>query len=537
MIRVRVRERGEDGFALVAVIGLMLVIAVLVLVLVSLSLSATSFTGSSRATVQARAAAQAGVDATRVTLQSGCTATGAVTPVGSTGAYQTTVSVPNGSGGWTVGCPTSTSTQVRIVSVGTASATAVGTNTSGNSVTVAAVLSPGGTAASSSSTGPAVYSYGPGALGGSGVIAPYNGSSADVIVKTGDVTCSGAGLASVSNVVVANGKLTMQGSCNIGGNAFSSGALGLSGGVKVGGNAVASSISVADSSVVTGGAWATGALSVLGNANITGNASAASLSLTGSSSISGNAWITGATTSQYSGTIAGTLTTTSVSDPNPSGPAPGRTTLVASPGPSPYATPSAPAAPPWTDYAYSDSDWSGYTIVRLSGGTCGLVQLNVAMLTIGTSKGVIDARNCTGGVSLAGVDALSLSSSLAIIASKFTLTGSGRIASATAANLWLITPDTTADGVPTCPTGGGFTLDGDFRITGGVSTMVYTPCDVAIASSSDVIGQIWARQVSISGAGALRYSAVGLPGYDLSSGTRTTSGPRTVLSLGTVTGG
>lgn len=537
--RIIRRTGDDDGSVLALVLGLMLIIAVVTITVLSVSVTATSFATSSRANVQAEAVAQAGIDATRATLQSACTATGPSTAVGSSGTYQTTVSVPNGSGGWTPGCPTTTTTQVRIVSVGTASAKAVGANTSGDSVTVAAVLSPGGTATSANATGPAVYSYNVGSLNGSGKILPFLGSTPTVMVKTGDVDCSGAGFAGLTALVVGGGALRMSGSCVITGNVFSSGALSVEGGGRAGGDAVASAVTISGSAAVGGGVWTPGLLSLSGGAavggNVGGNASAANLSMSGSTRISGNAWITDTTTTTGISSIGGTLTTRVLSG----SPAPGRTTVSGGTGPgaSPYPTPTVPSVPAWLNYRYSASDWPGYTIVTLAAGTCGYDQLAAALTTIGTNPGVIDGRNCTGGVTSGDYQQLLIKNNVAIIAKSFQLGGSAGVTSLSAVKLWLITPDDTADTSPTCPSGGGFSVGGAYTFSPTIATMIYSPCNVQFTSANVFYGQVWAGQTSFAGASAFNYVPVGLPGYDLSTGTAATSGPRSVLSLGTVSGG
>lgn len=532
------RAPRDDGVALIAVMGLMLVIAILVAVLVSVGLSATSFTTASRATVQAKAAALAGIDATRASLLTGCTTPSvATTAVGSpvTGRYQVSIQVPNGTG-WALGCPSSTTTQVRIVSTGTAAAQAVGTNTSGNAVTVAAVLSAGAAAPSSGSTGPAVYAYKAGAIGQIGAIRAENGSTPDVLVKTGDVDCSGVGFADVADLVVADGGVTMRGTCAIAGSVFSSDALNLSQSASVGGDAVASSVTLGGTSSIAGGVWTPGALSVSLLGSVGGNASAASLGLSGTGRIAGNAWVTGTTSAAGLATVAGTLTTKVLS--GSTSPAPGRTTVKGlGTGASPYPVPSTPTVPGWLNYIYSDANWSGYTIVRLSGGTCGSSQLTAALTTIGSARGVIDARNCTGGVDAGLAQTYTIKNDLAIIANKFNLAGTSSIVGAGPANLYLISPDSGTSTTPVCPPGGGITVGGTFHFGSTLSTMIYSPCTVSLEAVNTVRGQIWASQVSISGVSSLTYVPVGLPGYDLSTGSTSSGSTRTVLSLSTVSGG
>ena len=529
------RAREDAGSALVSVIALVLTLSFITAALLGVTLSATAFTTSARAASQSKAAAQAGLDVTRLALNSGsCTASGAVTAVGATGTYQVSVYVPSG-GGWALGCPSDSGTQLRLVSVGTAAGKGTGGATTGDTTTIAAVLAPG--VLTLPATGPAVYSYTANSLSGGASILPYNGSTPDVMVKSGDVSCSGGSLNNVSDLVVANGALTMSGSCAVAGNVSATGALNVSGGASVGGDAVASSI--ISSSAIGGGAWATGGISLSGgSARVGGNVSAAGAGLTGGAAIAGNAWITGATTLSSS-TIGGNLTTKTLS--KSSSTVSGTTTVTspAAPGASPYVAPTAPAVPNWFDYTYSAANWAGYTLVTLSSaGACGNAQLTAALATIGGNPGLIDARGCAGGVDPGSYQILTLANNVAIFANSFNLAGSAGFTAATPVTLWLITPDTTPNGVPTCVAGSSFTLAGGFLFSSTVSTMIYTPCTMNLTSGNTVYGQIWAGQVVTSGAGVLDFVPIGIPGYDLSTGSAVvTTKLRTVISQTIVNGG
>ena len=63
--------------------------------------------------------------------------------------------------------------------------------------------------------------------------------------------------------------------------------------------------------------------------------------------------------------------------------------------------------PPWVDFGasafdYTSQVWTGFTVATMPVGACGAAQLQAALVQIGSSKGVIDARNCTGGLSFGG---------------------------------------------------------------------------------------------------------------------------------------
>lgn len=101
LVRARLVSRSgepESGFALITVIGVMAVIVIVALAVAGSTMSAVSFTTSTRAGVQAQAAAEGGVDATWVALAGGdfnCASTGST----GTGSFTTATSFFNAAGG------------------------------------------------------------------------------------------------------------------------------------------------------------------------------------------------------------------------------------------------------------------------------------------------------------------------------------------------------------------------------------------------------------------------------------------------------
>ena len=77
--------------------------------------------------------------------------------------------------------------------------------------------------------------------------------------------------------------------------------------------------------------------------------------------------------------------------------------------------------------------------------------------------------------------------------------------------------------------GGGFTFDST------ISTIIYTPCHIGIGSGIKFYGQIFGGETEISGAAKLFYTTVGLPGWDLDTGTASTvtSAPNAWTSVST----
>jgi len=238
-------------------------------------------------------------------------------------------------------------------------------------------------------------------------------------------------------------------------------------------------------------------------------------------------------------------------------------TVTAPASPVLTASPLKPAAiivPNWVDFGskaehYSAAGWPGYTVVPIS-GTCNANKIWTALNTIGTSKGLIDARACSGGISLTGSsneytgpfgwgddltrNGFTLKNDLVIIANQFALSGSARFTGAgTESQLWLINPDTVANSTPDCA--GGEKLE----ITGGATfpklrTMIYSPCKIVIGSSTSLKGQVFAGETQIAGGATITYAPLGLPGYDLGTGDETavaaTEWDRPIVSQRNITG-
>jgi cytoskeletal protein CcmA (bactofilin family) len=549
MLLTRLLRRSADdrGAALAAVLGLMAVSLITSTLIVGSVITTTGLTTANRANVQSQAAAEAGIAAARAGLIAGtCSSLGGVyeSAPGATPEYFATVWMASGST-WVRACPTNTASRIRILSTGTAAAQGVAGAEGRDQVNVEAILSAVVNNSAIAASGPAVYAYRSDGFGGSGTLVSVNNSSPSVLVKEGDVACSGSS-AGPADWVIDNGNLTISGSCNIAGNAWASKLIALSGSVQIGGNAVGQAISVAGSSKILGSTWATTSITTSSSSTISGNATAASLSHSGT--INGNAWIYGAATLDNGSKIAGKLTAKTKSGKGTVGSQ--QLYNPATPPASPYLTPARPFVPNWVDFAYDPADWPGFTIVTLS-GTCNDATLLAALTTIGTNAGVIDARACSapsgskiaGTFSLSGGTTFTLKNDLAIIANGIDLQGSGGFVATASQRLWLIIPDTVVNHLPDCPTSGGksgvFDIAGTIKLNSPISTMMYTPCAADIGSGLYIQGQLFAGYASIGGSAQIGYVAVGLPGYNLSTGEDTTVSPteaqRTVESIRNVT--
>lgn len=528
----RVRSE-QDGVAMPAVIGAMALTMIVAGAIVPSAVSSANVSTITRADVQSTAAADAGIDTAFARLRVGdypCSFT-APAPL----AYTVTISYRSSSGpiGCGAGGPASTPASARVVSVGTASSPALVDASAGNAATVVAdfTLTQTPTSTTSSSTtaseitagGPAIYSYGSATFGGSGTLASVNGSRPRIMIRTGNVQCSGGAQNGVDDFLVPSGSLTLSGSCAItgtggaGGNVWVRDRLSISGGASVGGFAVAKGITLDGSGTITGSAWSETDITAPGG-TVGGNTTAASLTLGSNGKVRGNAWTYGHTSATWGGGIAGNLTTKSYSAPQYSSLVSGTTTVKpGGTGPSPYTYGATPTVPPWVDYAYAPEDWGGFTVKTLSGGSCGYAQLSAALTELGATRGVIDARGCASGLNLGGAEKVTLRADLAIIANKMSFTGSSGFLANTAARLWLVNPDTTADRIATCG-GRSLSMDGGFTQSDRIAMLVYSPCRVTLASGLKLYGQVFAGQVELAGAVRIAYTPIGLPGWNLGTG-------------------
>jgi len=223
------------------------------------------------------------------------------------------------------------------------------------------------------------------------------------------------------------------------------------------------------------------------------------------------------------------------------------TIVPGGPTASPYANnPAAPAkpfVPNWVDFDYDVADWTGFAVVTLtSSSTCGYTQVLAAVQSFAGQPGVINALGCTGGVLLNSDFDVPVSADLAIFANKFAFIEGAKFSATSVKRLWLITPDNTADGLPTCTQGNdSFTINGGFTFSSNLRVMAYTPCWYKAVSGVAFTGQIFAGQATVNDAAQLTYTAVGLPGVNLDTGVATTAASteadRTIVSYRNVQAG
>ncbi|WP_309709698.1 polymer-forming cytoskeletal protein [Pseudolysinimonas sp.] len=574
----------EQGAGMAAVVGLMSVSLLTTSLVATSVVTATEYTTVTRAGVESQAAAEAGIAVARAGLLTGTCVSNSnsyASAANTVPEYVATIWVPSGSS-WVRGCPTGTATQVRILSTGYAANDGVLGTDGRDESHLEVVLSSISVPSTIEATGPAIYAYNSQGFGGGGTLVTTGGSDASILIKEGDVTCTG-GASGDADIVVNNGNLTVSGGCVITGNAYASGRITLPGGPDIGGNAIANALTMNGGSEIGGSVWVNQDVTLSGGVKIGGNVTAGTMTFSSGGEIGGNvqttgavtfnggggawikgnltaasfttgnggtveknAWIYGATSVNWGAVIKGNLTTKSFSKPGGSNSDFVKGTLTVVPGgptTSPYATnpakPAWPIVPDWINFDYDPADWSGFAIATItSSGSCSYTQVKNAVASFAGQNGIVNALGCVGGVSIGGSNIVTLNQDVAIFSPSYNLSGGGGFTASQTRKLWLITPDNVVESptAPTCTTGeNSFSVSGGFSFSSNLLVMMYTPCKVALGSSTTFTGQVFSGKAGIAGGAMLTYTAIGLPGYDLNTGLSTTvvstEADRTIVSF------
>jgi hypothetical protein len=211
---------------------------------------------------------------------------------------------------WQMGCPNAGSAQIRFKCAGRAAALATSGQRGNDKSTVKSISSIQVTDTRITGSSAAVFAYSSTWFSGSGTLFSIAGSEPDVILKTGNASCSGAN-------IIADG-------------------------MRV------------SSSRVGGRIWSVADVDISPVSNIEG-VTGRSLSAK-SSTIKGSAHIDGGATFKQSATL-GNLTSKTRSVQG--GSVGSKTTMSAGPGPSPYLTFAKHIVPAWFDLTYNPDDWRG----------------------------------------------------------------------------------------------------------------------------------------------------------------------------------
>ena len=508
---VGVRERGS---ALVGVLGVMGVASVIGVTSTSMSVHALGFTTSTRAGVQAQAAAEAGIDFAVANLstlacQSQYSSTSA--PIFSvTVAYSTLPAAPGDSDtSWVSGCPTFADAQrLKLISTGWTSAPGVAGNSSGDIRKVEAIYlyTPAPPPYAIIPSGPALYAWAQTDPTINNLTITQASTVRPIIqYLSGSATCT-SGTTIVGDVILGAGALAITSGCTINGDLWASSVVNIqsgqiTGNVHSAGVQNGNSVSLSNSAIIDGSIFAAGPVSIggkVGGSIVVGRSGGTS-TFSNQSSVGGSV-ITAGTVSASAGVIKGTISM------NQSG----------------IVTPTIPVVPPWIDFAYSASDWktstgTPYTVLTMS--TCSSITLANALDTVqnSTEPIVLDTRTCGAATDLRGYN-LTLRSDAVIITNGFDLSSNNIQSSNTSEKrLWIIIPDTVADRQPICPAGNYARIGNNVTVDSYVGAMIYSPCP--ISNSGNVWrGQIYASSISSSSSFTLNYLPIGLPTVNLSTG-------------------
>jgi len=564
----QMRARDESGYALLTVIGVLMVTITIAALVSSMTVHALGFTSQTRASVQSQAAADAGISAGRVLLETEGACTTALTSVQSTDpAYKVTVWRGTGAGGWDPGCPLAATTKVRLISTGWANDDgAVGQ--SGGDVSYEELVL---TSKINQSSGSAVYIGGGGGQNGFNgfKITSGNGETADIRVKNGDWVCTHSGTYE-GNIIVENGSAKMENACTITGWIWASGDVTVKNGTQIGGDITAGANILLESSTtkVGGNAYANGTLTV--NAGkIVGSAESLGLAYIGADgSIGGSLW------TKKLGTIAGKVGGNVISsDPSqkttffPSAKVTGNftiggpidtwitpcngqyteagylcgmkqqgnvggTVLARQSGlPSPVAK-APPSVPGWYDFGYSFSDWqsAGYVQeLKWPVGACSVTNntatagnIFFAQLSNTTLPTVVNALDSGCDKILFSLSAhvrLKLKTNITFVGKGFTLEDM-QVDSfdSNVRQFNLMVPDgkpTVAGRTCNDNSKNSILFNNGTKLTDKVYGMIYTPCDMGINNASGWRGQIYTGTMSFSNADSLVYLPIGIPNANL----------------------
>lgn len=501
----RTASRSDDrGNAMIAVIGLLAVTSMITLTVTGATVQALGYTSLTRASVQSNAAAEAGVDAMLAALfADDCPATGELTvtqgaldPSLTGGAasapfFVATVAQRISTGAaWTPGCPAMATTQIRIQSTGFAADPGSSESASGRDESAVQAIytwTPG--ANSAAVTGAAVFSYGTPGLSNSLELLSFNGNSANVIVRTGNIVCSNSVYVQ-GDIVAANGNIELNNTCSAGGKVWASGTVKLQGNKTIGGDVIAAGTGLTQidpSTTIGGGIYARGEIDSWGQRCTTG---ATGWDAAGDACSAGRT--TGASPVFYN-----------------------RADVVA------------PTQPAWVDVNFVPADWvsRGWT-VRTYTGPCTIdnrTRTNAQVLAFSTytTPTVIDMRGCSAAVFSSSANLnINMKTDLTFIMPKNVNLEDFSAASSTSVDraLRFITPDTVADGVPT-PTGcGRFDINNQNDLEAPIAVIVYSPCSVFNSNQLTWRGQYYAGAVSFANNSQLTYVPIGIPGFDLGNG-------------------
>ena len=519
MFRRLSRQRGERGSALIAVIGVMAVLLIVTLTVTGSSLQALSITTSTRAGVQAQAAAEAGIAFVMTHL--GSAEACPQVPMKSTTAPIFTASIVYLSADDSeVDC--AEAVRLKIVSTGTAANPGQVTTSTADTRTMEALFEFGAASTATPPSDAAIYSYSGGSFDHSSKLFAAEDSLPVVQIRTGDPSCTDDDDPSkvyipTFDLFIADGGMSVDGSCELSANVWASGDVALNSSVEISGNLVAKTLFADSSVVIHGSVWAIGSVRLKSSVKILGTTTAGSIRLESSAVIHKNVWSAANTTLEGgSSTILGDLSTTTFTGEETD--VKGQISFdgsVTAP-----AVPEAPVVSDWVSVGQSESEWSAFNksaITPKTNGECTTTEVKTALEGV-TEPTVLDALACKMGLTLD--ETLLLPNDLVILAKGFDLQASiETVTSPDTRTLWLITPndyDISDMGNGSCNGNAdgkvAHSSIGKNVLGDRVTAMLYSPCDITLGEGASWRGQLYGGSVNILKNSTLEYVYVGLPG-------------------------
>ena len=509
-------RRNERGSAILGVLGVMGVTVVIGVTVTTASLHAVGITTSTRASVEAEAAAEAGIDFAASQLATPASVCQPTYSSSTAPVFSVVVSysdLPTSSGtmdtSWKSGCPTTDTNaqRLKLVSTGTASTAGVAGNTTGNIRKVEAIYpyTPSPPSYTIVPSGPATYSYSQVdstinnlTITQAGTVRPT------VVYLSGSATCTSDSQIT-GDVILGGGGLSITSDCTINGDLSTAGVVSIqsgevTGNVNAAGVQSGTSVSLSNSAVVDGSIYGAGPVSIDGKigGNVVAGPVAGTSTFSNKSSVGGS--VVSAGTVSNNGSIKGSITQN-------------KTGIV---------TPTVPLAPPWVDYAYSPNDWvasngSPYSVLTMTSCSASDLSTGLAALAGSATPMILDTRVC-GTVTNFSSNNMTLTSDSVILANGFKFSSNNiQASSAPDKRLWIIIPDTVPDGQPTCPSGSSANIGNNVQIGPHVAAMIYSPC--AISNGGDVwTGQMYSSSIGTSSSFVLNFLQIGLPTVNLSTG-------------------
>lgn len=536
MFLSRILRSADDdrGTALVAVIALSLVTSVIAVTVGAVSVSAITTTNNTLGAVEARAAAEAGLNEAETLLRASSCPAGGILTRSSAPTFSVQV-FRNAGAAWAAGCPEDDTTQVKVVSTGAADRSGVA-GANGETLVLEAIFNHSPRQAAPPSIDPAVYAYRVNtALKNFSLTSEDQSINADLQIYEGNFICTN-GAQVQGNVTLNDGYANLD-NCDvlrtlhvtdyakiyksdIGGSVLASGDSTYSGGS---GSSSVSNVTVYshDASTIAGNVTAGGSV-VIADGQVTsvgGSVSAAGSSSTTANirkgaTIGGSVQSSGPATVNRDATVGGTV---------------GSNVATLAPPPRPAVAPwldlpyaSVPfASTVWATAAepYQEYRWTGpCTVDRNS-----LEWAALATLTV-TGPIVVNALDCgpTGFNTASDLSDLDIFDHVAFIAYSFNF-AKLYIDSAVPGDrvyVHFIVPDDLIDSSPTCPStgpSGNIILNSERNTETDVTAFAYSPCK--IYSDRDYWkGQMYGGEVEFGQQAKMIYAPASPPGVNFRDG-------------------